>query len=125
MSPLSNSVTPSAVVRRSARSTLLATGPSAGSLIRRVSSETAGGATRLFLVALDGEGHVVTPEAEAVAQHAANRAMGRGVGRVVEVELRIRRLIVDRRRDDAVANRQRADDELHRAGRAEHVTGHG
>src|SRR5215831_1274832 len=121
---LSKSATPSLAVSRSPRSTLAATGRSAGSLISAASSETAGDGTALLLEALDGEGHVVTPKAKAVAQHGAHRPVGGDVRRVVQVEFGIRRLIVDRRRDHAVAHGQCADDELHGAGCAEHVARH-
>ncbi len=49
-------------------------GRSDGSLISAKSSETAGDGTALLLEALDGEGDVVSAEAEAVAQHGAHGA---------------------------------------------------
>src|SRR6185503_5399678 len=125
MWPLFNSATPSACDRRSPRSTLSAMGPSAGSLISARSSGTAArGDTVLLLKAFYRERHVVAAEPEAVAQDGAHFALLGGVGRVVEIELGIRRLVVDRRRYDAVARGERADDELHGARGAQHVAGH-
>src|SRR5678815_549506 len=123
ISSLRKSATPSSNDRRSPASTLSANGASAESLIRCRSSRTGMG-TALLLESFDGERHVVAAEAEAVAQDGLHRTIHCRIRRVVEVELRIGMLIVDCRRNDAVADGERANDELHRAGGAEHVTGH-
>src|SRR5690349_7068454 len=73
----------------------------------------------------DGEGGVVTTEAKAVAEHRVDRSLDADVGGVVEVELGIRILVVDRRRDDSGADDHGADDSLDGAGGAEHVAGGG
>src|SRR2546423_213666 len=77
------------------------------------------------LVALDGEGAVVPTEAEAIAEDRVYFAFDGGIGRVVEVELGIRMMIVDRGRNDAIADDERADHSLHRAGGPQHVSGRG
>src|SRR5688500_6836862 len=64
---------------------------------------------------------VVPAEAEAVAHHRAQAALARAVRRVVEITRRVGRLVVDRRRADAVDNRLHAEDQLHAAARAEQV----
>src|SRR5581483_9465861 len=93
-SPLRKRATPSSFERRSPRSTLSATAASVGSLIRRRSS-AAGTGTSLLLEFFDGERDVVTAEAEAVAQYGAHRTVHRAIRRVVEIELRVGRLVVD------------------------------
>src|SRR5262245_25226779 len=121
---VAKSATPSAVVSRSPPSTLSAKGARAGSLMRGRSRRTGAG-TALTFEAFDGECNVMSAEAEAVAQHGADFTRHGDVRRVVEIELGIRRLIIDRRRNDAVACGERAEDELHCAARPEHVAGHG
>src|SRR5688500_14263735 len=61
--------------------------------------------------ALDGEGGVVPTKAEAVAEYRGNLAIDADVRSVVEIELRIRMLVVDRGRDHSVSHHQGADDE--------------
>src|SRR3954470_18220567 len=95
-SGLSKRATPSWVVRRSPRSTLSAIGNSDGSMISERSSWTGTG-TMSLLELSNGQRHVVTAEAEAVAQHRSHRATHRGVRRVVEIEPRLGSLVVDRR----------------------------
>src|SRR5690348_5359383 len=115
---------PSSVVRRSPRSILSATGPSEGSLISLRSTATAGGIASSLSEPPNRERDVVTAEAEAVAQRDLDVATHRAVRRVVQIELGVRMLVIDRRRHDAVAHRKCADDELDRAGGAEHVARH-
>src|SRR5690349_19195006 len=91
-----NSATPSSGERRSPACTFSAIVASAGSLTSFRSSVT--GCGTLLLEALDGQCHVVPTETEAVAQRRAKRALLRRVWRVVEIELRIGRLVVDGRR---------------------------
>src|SRR5256714_3220593 len=88
------------------------------------SSETSG-VICSALVALDGEGAVVPTEAEAIAEDRVYFAFDGGIGRVVEVELGIRMMIVDRGRNDAIADDERADHSLHRAGGPQHASGRG
>src|SRR5688500_11259656 len=88
-----NSATPSSRVSRSPRSTLSAIGNSAGSRTIFRFSATAGGT--LFLEAPNGERHIVPAKSKAVRERGAHVTLGRLVRRVIEVELRIRRLIVD------------------------------
>src|SRR5215211_1304927 len=123
-SSLRNSETPSAIESRFPRAILSASGCSDGSLIRCGSSWTCGAGTVSLLEALYGERDVMPAKPEAVAQHRANRTRHRGVRRVVQIELGIGSLVVDRGRNDAIANRECADDEFDRAGGAEHVAGH-
>src|SRR5688500_18375977 len=75
--------------------------------------------------ALDGEGGVMPTKAEAVAEYRGNLAIDANVRSVVQIELRIRILVVDRGRDHSVAHHQGADDELDCAGGAKHVTRRG
>src|SRR6476620_2705533 len=110
MSLLLKSATPSSNARRSPASTLSANGASAESLIRCRSSRTGMGKA-LLLESFDGERHVVAAEAEAVAEDGLHRTIHCRIRRVIEVELGIGMLVVDRRRNDAVANGERADDE--------------
>src|SRR4029453_9379993 len=70
-----------------------------------------------------GERHVVATEAEAVAQGYLDVAVRRLVRRVIEVAFGVRVLIIDRRRDDAIADHERADQEFQRASGSEHVPG--
>src|SRR6476659_6320839 len=70
------------------------------------------GAHRLVLEALDGEGGVMSTEAEAVAENGVYVALDGLIGSVVEVELRIGVLVVDRWWDDTGADHHRADDRL-------------
>src|SRR5450755_956107 len=94
---------------------------SAGSVSR--AKETSAGTGTSAYVAPDGERDVVATEAEAVAQRRRDFASTRCVRRVVEVALRVGRAVVDRGRDDPVAHDQRGDEQLDRAGGAEHVSG--
>src|SRR5215207_9195420 len=123
-SSLRNSTTPSAIESRSPRAILSASGCSKGSLIRCGSSWTCGAGTISLLEALYGERNVMPAEPEAVAQHRAHRTRHRGVRRVVQIELGIGRFIIDRRRNDAIADRECANNELDRAGGAEHMARH-
>src|SRR5687767_4924819 len=75
--------------------------------------------------ALDGEDGVMPTKAEAVAEYRCNLAIDAIVRSVVQIELRVRILVVDRRRDHSVSHHQGADDELDCAGGAKHVTRRG
>src|SRR5450759_5411673 len=119
------SAAPAAWVRRSPASTLSAIGSNAGSVTRERSNETAR-ATRLLLVARDGDRDVVPAEAGAVAQRGAHFTLLRVVRREVQIAaLRIRREVIDSRRDDLIANGERGYEELQSGRRAKHVPGHG
>src|SRR5688572_13118730 len=96
-----NSWAPSAAERRSPRSILSAIGNNAASRMRPRFNSTRGGMSALE--ALDGQRHVVAAEPEAVGQRGSHVALGRLVGCVVEIQLRIRSLVVDRRRNDVLA----------------------
>src|SRR5690349_2745722 len=99
-----------------------AMGRSAGSDRRLIGNSSGAMLTAASLAVLShGERHVVPAEPEAVAERVLDVAMCRLVRRVVEIALWIRVRIVDRRRDHAVANHERADDEFQRARGAEHV----
>src|SRR5216683_3752757 len=66
---------------------------------------------------------VVSAEAEGVVQSSGDRHFARLVWHVVEIALRIRILVVDRRRDEICLNRLGADGHFDGAGGAEHVSG--
>src|SRR6476661_1970562 len=68
-----------------------------------------------------GKRHVVAAEAEAVAQGYLDVALRRLVRRVVEVTFRVRVLIIDRWRNHAITDHERADEEFQRAGGPKHV----
>src|SRR6478672_201668 len=75
----------------------------AGSRTRSRSSERSWSITAVIVSsvveALDGESHVVTPEAGAVAQGGANNSLLRRIGREVEIAaLRVDLIEIDRRR---------------------------
>src|SRR3954452_24166316 len=105
-----NSSAPSAGVSRSPLSTLSAIVKSAGSPSNDLFSATRGGTS--VLEASDHERNVMPAETEAVRQRHADVALGRLVRCVVEIQLGVRRLVVDGRRDGALANDVRAYDEL-------------
>src|ERR687888_834536 len=71
----------------------------------------------------DNYAGVVAAEAEAIRDRHADVRVARLVRHVVQVALRVGRLVVDRRRHLAVANGQRREDRLDRARSAEAVTG--
>src|SRR5436305_11286058 len=123
MSGDSKSAIPSSVVSRSPTSTLSAITPNEGSLMSVRSRAMGAGISVSLPHAAHGERHVVSAESEAVAERDLHVATHRAIGRVVEIQLGIRVLVVDRRRNDAVAHRQSADDELHGSRGAEHVAG--
>ncbi len=64
---------------------------------------------------------VVPAEAEAVAHHRAELAFPRRVRRVVQIAIRIGRVVVDRRRADVVLERLHADHQLHAAAGAQQM----
>src|ERR1700675_2593242 len=113
----------SACERRVCDATFSPTALSARSVIFARSSEISGGGViGSALVAFDGEGGVVPTEAKTIAEDGVDVALDRGVGGVVEVELGIGILVVDRRRNDARSHNHRADDRLDGARGAQHVT---
>src|SRR5262245_16097351 len=126
MSLVRKSVAASSLVSRSPCSTLAAIASREGSLIsaRSTSTGRGTGSSPSLPESTHGERHVVAAETEAVADRRVHIAPDRLVGRVVQVQIRISMLVIYRRRDDAVAHRERAEDELHGAGRAEHVASH-
>ena len=67
----------------------------------------------------------MSTKAERCAHRNANVALDASVGRVVEIALRIRVLVVDRRRNKLLVDSQRADRSLKSASGAEEVTCHG
>ncbi len=67
---------------------------------------------------------VLTAEPEGVRERERHVEVARLVRRDVEVAVGVGRLVVDRRRDPAGRDRERAHGALDRAGRAEHVAGH-
>src|ERR1035437_3087397 len=77
----------------------------------------------LLREAPDCEADVMAAESERVAEHHVHAPRHRLVRRVVEVALRVRRLVADRRRNDVVLDRERAEDELDGARRSQHVAG--
>src|ERR1700680_5080645 len=94
----------------------------AGSLILAMSSEISGGGViGSGLVTLDGESGVVTTEAKTIAQNGVDVALDGSVGRVVEVELGLRSVVVDRWRNDARSHNHGTNDGFDRTGRAQHV----
>src|SRR3569832_1509212 len=95
-SGVSKSVRPSAALSRVPEATFAPMARSAGSLSR--AKETFAGTGMSVDVAPDGERHVVPAESEAVADRRRHVAIARGVGRVIEVALGIRRAVVDRGR---------------------------
>src|SRR5918993_1048190 len=125
MSGESKSVRASASSSRWPAATLSAIGRSAGSDTRGIG--TSSGARTITATSLPellhGERHVMPAEPEAVAECELHVTLGRCVRRIVEIALRIRIGVVDRRRYDAVAHDQRAHHELEGAGCAEHVAG--
>src|SRR5687767_5453618 len=66
----------------------------------------------------DRQRAVMPAEAEAVGDGVADPGLARFVGHVVQVAVRIRRVVVDGRMDDAVLEGQRRGDQLHAAGSA-------
>src|ERR687888_1660291 len=72
---------------------------------------------------LEDDRRVVPTEAERVRDGDAHVGLARLVRDVVEVALRILDLVVDRRRQLAVANREDREERLDRAGCAQAVTG--
>jgi hypothetical protein len=68
--------------------------------------------------ATHGERHVVPAEPEAVAQRHVDVALDGSVRHVVQVALGVGRPVIDRRRNGAVADGERADREFEPAGRA-------
>src|SRR5690242_7384482 len=116
--------TPSAGESRSPAMTRSAIACSAGSEMRERSNTTAAG-TALLLEALDDERNVMATESGAVAPRGAQFARLRLVRREVQIPARgIRVAVVDRRRNDLVADRQQRRDQLHGTGGTEHVSGH-
>src|SRR6202795_4894031 len=89
---------------------------SARSVIFARSSEiSAGGVIGSALVAFDGEGGVVPTEAKTIAENGFDVALDGGVGSVVEVELGLGIVVVDRWGNDACSHDHRADDGFHGA----------
>src|SRR5947207_14630399 len=76
----------------------------------------------LVLEAFDGEGGVMPTEAKTVAENSVDFPLDANVGCVVEIELRIGVLVVNGRRNDAVADHHRADHGLYVHRGAEHVS---
>src|SRR5438105_13001723 len=111
----------SALDRRVCETTFSPTALNARSLILPRSSALSA-LMDLALEAFDGEGGVVTTEAKTIAQDCVDFAIDADVGSVVEIELGIRVVVVDRWRDDTVADHHRTDDGFDRASSAEHVT---
>src|SRR5256714_8012057 len=74
------------------------------------------------LEAFDGKGGVVTTEAKAVAEDSVNLPVDANVGSVVEIQLGVRMMVVDGRRNYPVLDHHRADDCFDSAGGAKHVT---
>src|SRR5262249_34655673 len=72
----------------------------------------------------DDERAVVAAEAETVGDGAADAHLAGGVGDVIEVAIRVGRLVVNGRVDDAGAQRLDAGDQLDAAAGAEQVAGH-
>src|SRR5438105_5319229 len=72
----------------------------------------------------EDERGVVAAEAHRVRQGGLDLPGPRRIRDVVQVQRRIRRRVVDRRRDAAVAHREEARDRLERAGGPEEVSGH-
>src|SRR5690349_11267266 len=64
---------------------------------------------------------VVSAEAEAVAHYRVQLALARRVRRIVQIAIRIGRVVVDGLRADVVLQRLHADDELHATARAEQM----
>src|SRR5690348_2910207 len=77
---------------------------SAGSVTR--SSGMTGGAMPLLGESFDGESDVMSAESRRVADRSRDFALHGGVGRAIQVTLRILRTQVDRRRNHAVDDRQ-------------------
>src|SRR6476469_3343922 len=77
------------------------------------------------LEAFDGEGGVVATEAEAVAEYGRYVPFDAGIRSVVEIELGVRVLIVDRRRDHSIPHDQGADHGFDGTSGAQHVTSRG
>lgn len=66
---------------------------------------------------------VVTTETGTVRYRDIHGPRSRGVGRIVEHALRIRRGVVDRGRHDIVTHGQGAGNKLHRSCRPQHMSG--
>src|SRR5262245_28621795 len=73
---------------------------------------------------LQDQAAVGAAEAEGVREHVVEPGLARRVGHVVEIALGIRVLVVDRRRNDAVVDGERADRRLEAPGGAEQVARH-
>src|SRR5207245_2569488 len=78
----------------------------------------------LLEVLAKDERRVRAAEAEGVRQRDLDVLLARLVRHVVEVAVRIRRFVVDRRRQDAVVQCEHGRDRLHAAGGAEEVARH-
>src|SRR5436190_18481342 len=115
-----NSSSASAWERRVSDATFSPTARNARSEILPRSSDAV--AVISALEALDGEGGVMATEAEAVAEYCGHVTVHALVGSEVEVELRIRVLVVDRRRNDSSSDDHAADDCFDGTCSAEHVS---
>jgi hypothetical protein len=63
---------------------------------------------------LDKQADVLPAESEAIGQDDVTFGLARGVGDIVEVALGIGKFVIDRRRQDTIANGQQADDQFRR-----------
>ena len=63
----------------------------------------------------EAQDDVVSTEAKAVAEDGVDFSIDADVGSVVEIEVRLGMVVIDRRRDHAVADDHRAYDSLNRA----------
>src|SRR5579871_6185807 len=70
------------------------------------------------------DGRVVTAQPEAVGKRRGRSPLPRFVRHVVQVALRVRRLVVDGRRQPACLNRLDTRQALEGARRSEHMPGH-
>jgi len=86
-------------------------------------TETVGHPVALPVPAAQDEGGVVAPEPERVGQRDLDISLATDVGDVVEVAAGVGVGLVDRRRQEPVAHRQRGQDRLQGAGGAQQVAG--
>src|SRR5690349_1271188 len=105
MSDDSNRARPSSAERRSPHSILSAIGPREGSLSSLRSSGTASGMESVSQAA-NRKRDVMATEPEAVAQRDLDVAAHGAIRRVVEIELRVAMLVIDRRRHDTITHGQ-------------------
>src|SRR5262245_39935203 len=77
-----------------------------------------------FFVSTHDQRYILTAEPEAVAQYMIDHLLSGLVRHIIEIALRIGRLIVHRRRNDAALDRHDRGDQLDRAGGGDQMAQH-